>query len=82
MTDKLDSITKKVTEMANQTTADYKQIQGLVHQRNVFYATIAKCQKICAYYINGGENQISAEEATNQIVEVLSDKNLIEEMQK
>jgi len=81
MPDKLDSITKKVTEMANQTTADYKQIQGLVHQRNVFYATIKQCQEICAGYILPS-SKLKAEKAMTELLGILDDKNLIKEMQK
>ena len=81
MSDKLDSITKKITEMAEQTTADYKQIQGLVHQRNVFYATIKQCQEICARYILP-DSKLTAEKAMIELVGILDNRNLIKEMQK
>lgn len=80
MNTSVDSATDIVAKISEQVNADYKQIQGLVHQRNVFHKTIKSCQEVCARYLL--PNSEPAQKFMSELLGILDDKNLIEEMQK
>ncbi len=72
-------MTNDVSEIANKTTADYKQISELVHERNTYYKALQDAQKELAFYLTP-ESGMVAGECIDKLIGILDGRKLVELM--